>query len=180
MNFMDTKKNANFHFNIVLCGFMGCGKTTVGRQLALQTGLRLIDIDSCIENTVGLRVSQIFAAYGEAHFRALEKSCVKKATAQASVIISPGGGAILDVENIVNFKKSGKIFFLDTPIDEIIARLGTNNAATRPLVTGKNSIYELFFSRKEKYLQAADFIIGANKSVSAICDEIFEVAKSKT
>lgn len=176
---MVTKKNTNFHFNIVLCGFMGCGKTTVGQQLALQTGLRFIDTDNCIEAEFGLCVSQIFENYGEAHFRELEKICIKKTSTLNPVIISSGGGTILNMENIVNLKRTGKIFFLDAPIDIIIARLSTNTAATRPLISCKSSIYELFFSRREKYLQAADFIIGANKSVSAICDEILDVAMNK-
>lgn len=176
---MVTKKNTNFHFNIVLCGFMGCGKTTVGQQLAAQTGLRFIDTDSCIEAAVGLSVSQIFANYGEAHFRKLEKDCIKKASTHVPGIISSGGGAILNMENIVNLKKSGKIFFLDAPIDAIIARLSTGTATTRPLIPNKSSIYELFFSRREKYLQVADFIIGSNKGVSAICSEILDVANTK-
>lgn len=178
---MVMKKNTNFHFNIILCGFMGCGKTTVGRQLALQSGLQLIDTDYCIETEVGLSVSQIFATYGEAHFRELEKNCIKKASAAPTpVIISSGGGSILNIENIVNLKKSGKIFLLYAPLDTIISRLGTSTTATRPLIPNKSSIYELFFSRREKYLQAADFIISADKSVSAICSEILDLAKIQT
>jgi len=92
--------NKNINFNIVLCGFMGCGKTSVGKQLSLKTGLNFIDTDRYIEKTSGLPVSEIFKIYGEAHFRNLEKICVKTVSTSASAIISTGGGVILDEKNI--------------------------------------------------------------------------------
>ncbi len=168
MIFMFLSKNINF--NIVLCGFMGCGKTSVGKQLSLKTGLNFIDTDRYIEKTSGLPVSEIFKIYGEAHFRNLEKICVKTVSTSASAIISTGGGVILDEKNIFYLKQNGKIFYLDASVDIITSRLISDS--TRPLIKNKNSIKKLFFERKEKYLSSADFIIDANQNLDAICHDI--------
>ena len=129
----------NINFNIVLCGFMGCGKTSVGKQLSLKTGLNFIDTDRYIEKTSGLPVSEIFKIYGEAHFRNLEKICVKTVSTSASAIISTGGGVILDEKNIFYLKQNGKIFYLDASVDIITSRLISDS--TRPLIK-KQKLYK--------------------------------------
>ena len=168
MIFMFLSKNINF--NIVLCGFMGCGKTSVGKQLSLKTGLNFIDTDRYIEKTSGLPVSEIFKVYGEAHFRNLEKICVKTVSSSTSAIISTGGGVILDKKNILYLKQTGKIFYLDAPIEILTARLISDS--TRPLIKSKSSIQKIFDERKEKYFNAADFIINANQSLDEVCEDI--------
>lgn len=162
--------NKNINFNIVLCGFMGCGKTSVGKQLSLQTGLNFIDTDCYIEKKCGLAVSEIFKTYGKMYFRNLEKNCIKTVSHAPDTIISTGGGMVLDKENILCLKQNGKIFYLDASVDIITSRLISDS--TRPLIKNKNSIKKLFFERKEKYLSSADFIIDANQNLDAICHDI--------
>lgn len=170
MIFMFLSKNISF--NIVLCGFMGCGKTSVGKQLSLKTGLNFIDTDHYIEKISGLSISEIFKVYGEAHFRNLEKICVKTVSSSESAIISTGGGVILDEKNVFYLKQNGKIFYLDAPIEVLTARLISDS--TRPLIKNKSSIQKLFENRKEKYFNAADFIINANQNFDAICKDIID------
>ena len=78
--------------NIVLCGFMGCGKTTVGRNLARKSGRKFVDMDSYIEEKAGMKVSEIFEKYGENRFRDMEhEACLELADTKGLVIASGGG-----------------------------------------------------------------------------------------
>ena len=160
----------NFNLNIVLTGFMGAGKTTVGAHLASLTGFDFVDTDSFIEKTAGLEINDIFHIYGEKYFRTLEESCIKSICEQSKTIISVGGGAILNENNVINLKKHGKIFFLDAPLSIISQRLA--DCHSRPLIKNKNSIHELFIQRYETYLKTADFVIDASQSISEISQTI--------
>lgn len=158
-------------FNIVLCGFMGSGKTTVGKRLSIQTGLNFIDTDRYIEKKSGLTVSEIFGIYGESYFRKLEKDCIRTISASSPNIISTGGGMILNLQNVFCLKQTGKIFYLDTPINVITDRLSSEYS--RPLLKNESSIKKIFDERKERYFSAADFIINADQSVDEVCKDIF-------
>ena len=160
----------NFNCNIVLCGFMGCGKTTVGKRLAQKIGFNFIDTDSCIENATELKIDKIFDLYGEKFFRNLERTCVNVVSKLSHTVISTGGGTILDANNVYNLKQNGKIFYLDVPIEVITARL--NADSPRPLIKNKNSIIELFNTRKEKYLSVADYVVDASLSINCICESV--------
>lgn len=164
----------NIKNNIVLCGFMGSGKTTVGKQLSQQIGLNFIDTDNYIENATGLTVSKIFEIYGEKFFRKLEQDCIKVISNLNPVIISTGGGSILEPNNIYNLKKNGKIFFLNANINSIISRLTYDLINQRPLIKNKNSIKELFLVRQDDYFKAADFIIDANNDIETVCKNIID------
>lgn len=162
--------NKKINFNIVLCGFMGCGKTTVGKQLSIQTGFSFIDTDNCIEKEASSTINEIFSICGESYFRNLERNFIKRIASLSKTVISTGGGSILNKDNVINLKKNGKIFFLNANINTITARL--NSDFTRPLVKDKNSINNLFFERINQYINIADFIIDANKNVNEICSDI--------
>lgn len=165
----------NLDFNIVLTGFMGCGKTSVGKFLAQKIGFKVFDTDLYIKNETGLTVSNIFKIYGEKHFRVLEKVCIKNLSSLSKIIISTGGGAILDNDNVKSLKQNGKIFLLDANFSTIISRL--NSDFSRPLFKNKDSIKKLFYERKDKYIRTADFIIDANQSIEQICKDIISKIK---
>jgi len=98
--------------NIILVGFMGTGKTVTGRVLAEQTGLELVDMDSIIEARAGKAISEIFAADGEAAFRAMERELVQELAQRDGLIISTGGGIVLNPDNISDFEKTGLVVCL--------------------------------------------------------------------
>lgn len=151
--------------NIVLCGFMGCGKTTVGRNLARKSGRKFIDMDSYIEEKAGMKVSEIFEKYGESHFRDLEhEACLELANTKGLVIAS-GGGAFTFQRNIDAFKGKDKIVLLDVPLDIIKQRL--KNDTTRPLLQRpdkEDAMRELYEKRLPIYLAAADITVSGKNT----------------
>ena len=93
--------------NIILCGFMGAGKTVVGRELAKMMGCRFIDTDELIEREQGVAVKAIFATHGEDYFRELEYDACKKIGEMKNSVVSTGGGAMTFERNVEAIKKSG-------------------------------------------------------------------------
>lgn len=160
--------------NIVLCGFMGSGKTTIGRLLKEKLKMSLVDIDEMIESDTGLTISQIFEKFGEDGFRKIECDTVKKASEMKNTIISTGGGSVLNPDNVTTLKSTGKIFFLDVTPETVLKRLDGNT--TRPLLQrpdkGK-AVRELLNARRDKYIFAADYVVkSANESPMIAAKEI--------
>ena len=118
--------------NIILCGFMGCGKTTVGKNLQKRSGMHMIDTDAYIEKNQGMKISEIFDRYGEAYFRDLEYDACCELSKKSGIIISTGGGALTFERNVQALKKNGTIVLIDVPLDTIKERL--KNDTTRPLL----------------------------------------------
>lgn len=158
--------------NIVLCGFMGCGKTTVGKELARLTGKKFVDTDEMIEKEQGVSISDIFEATGEDYFRSLEHEMCKKCGAMKSAVISTGGGAMTFERNVEAIKKNSAVVFIDVPFETVCERVG--NAETRPLFRDKTKAKALFDSRKIKYESAADYIIDGTASPSITASKIAE------
>ena len=167
------------NLNIVLCGFMGCGKTTVGRRLAAFTGRNFIDTDAYIEKKAGLTVSEIFSKYGEAYFRELEHKCVSEIAQNANCIIATGGGTVLNNENALALKSNGSLFFLDVPFETIFSRISNSN---RPLVKAlsKDKLEILFEARRSAYLDCADFVVEAKQTVEMVCGHILISVTTQT
>ena len=118
--------------NIVLVGFMGTGKTSVGKILAKKTGRQVVDIDHCIEDAQKRRIADIFEREGEAYFRSLEKEMIRKVSAGRSQVITTGGGAVMDQENLSLLRSGGLLIELTAKPETIHARVkGTRN---RPLL----------------------------------------------
>lgn len=169
--------------NIVLCGFMGCGKTTVGRNLARKAGRKFIDMDLYIEEKAGMKISEIFEKFGESRFRDMEhEACLELADAEGLVIAS-GGGAFTFQRNIDAFRGKDKIVLLDVPLDIIKQRL--KNDTTRPLLQRPDkdeAMRELYEKRLPVYLSAADITVSGKstplKTAYAILNAI-DSAKSK-
>lgn len=137
--------------NIVLVGFMGTGKTTVGRLLSEQTGMPLVDMDSMVEARAGKAINQIFAEEGEAHFRSLERAIARELSAQSGQVVSTGGGIVLDPGNIADYEKSGLVVCLLASAETILGRVRHDD--TRPLLAGdkQDKILQILETRRPLY-----------------------------
>ncbi len=151
--------------NIVLCGFMGCGKSTVGKNLARKTGRKFIDMDTYIEEKAGMSVSEIFEKHGESGFRDMEHEACRKLSETEGLVIASGGGAFTFKRNYEVFRGKDVIVLLDVPLDIIRQRL--RNDKTRPLLQRPdrdNAIKELYSKRLPLYNAAADIIVAGQNT----------------
>ena len=122
---------------IFLIGYMGAGKTTLGRALARELGVEFIDLDSYIENRLCKSVSQIFAEKGEEGFRDIERRMLHEAGEFENVIISTGGGTPCFFDNIDYMNAQGVTVFLDVPVERLFIRLSIARKK-RPLIMNKS------------------------------------------
>ena len=137
--------------NIVLVGMPGCGKTTVGRELARLSGKPLADLDEEIVRRAGKSIPDIFREEGEAAFRELEAQVLADVCARSGQVIATGGGAVLRAENRAAMRRTGWVYFLCRNLEE----LPTDG---RPL-SQKGSLEEMYRVRKPLYSAAADTVI---------------------
>ncbi len=138
--------------NIVLMGFMGTGKSTVGRALARQLGLKFLDMDTLIEEQAGKPISRIFAEDGEPHFRAMERALSQELAQRKGLVIACGGGVVLNADNIQDYSRTGLVVCL-TATPEIIFKR-TAKDRNRPLLEEEDRmrrILELLEKRKALY-----------------------------
>lgn len=146
--------------NIVLCGFMGCGKSTVGKVLAQKTGRRFVDMDAYIEKKAGMTVSEIFAREGEEGFRDREHAACRELSERHKLIIASGGGALTFARNTEVFRGRDTVVLLDVPPDILTQRLCRDE--TRPLLQRPDReqvIQELYAKRLPLYRAAADVTV---------------------
>ena len=161
--------------NIVLCGFMGSGKTTVGALLARTLGVPFVDLDERIAEETGLSVSDWFLQRGEAAFRAAEAALCRTLSEPGGQVIAPGGGALLREPNVVNLKKNGEILFLDTSLSVIRRRLAADKS--RPLLNRpdrEREMERLYYARKPQYERISDGIIPADDAPEAVAERILD------
>lgn len=161
--------------NIILIGFMGCGKSSVGIKLSYRLRRPMIDTDKLIEKDEGRTISEIFETDGEDYFRNLETECIKRLTGTVNNhIISVGGGLPIREENHALLKKLGTVVYLRAKVETIYERV--KHDTTRPLLQGdspQQKIRTLMEKRAPIYEKAADVIIDVDgKDFDAIMDEI--------
>lgn len=125
---------ANLRPNIVLIGFMGTGKTTVGRLLAGRFGLAFVDMDDEIAARAGKPIPRIFAEDGEPHFRAMERDVAREVAARRGQVVATGGGVVLNPDNVRDFAASGLVVCLTADPETIVKRVSGDS--TRPLLAG--------------------------------------------
>ena len=152
--------------NILLIGYRGAGKTTVGGLVAARLGWSFVDADRVLEANHGLTIKEIFAQEGERGFRDKEAAVLAKLCQAERQVIATGGGAILRPENRVLMKQAGLVVWLTADAQTIFARLQADpsTAASRPPLTGRNSLDEiadLLAARTPLYRETADLEIDA-------------------
>ena len=163
--------------SIVLIGFMGAGKTTIGKKLSGE-GFLLLDTDECIEKKENMKISDIFAEKGEEYFRNLETKLLEELCKDnRKIVLSCGGGMALRSQNRELLKKIGKVIYLKISSDTVLERLKKDTS--RPLLQGEdrmNKVKTLMKQREEFYLQAADYVIKADdKAPSQHAKELLEL-----
>ena len=160
--------------NIFLIGFMGAGNSTIARTLQRELGFPLVEMDERIVQEQGMSINDIFAQYGEAHFREIESQLVVDLGKQEPSIVSCGGGVVVRPENTQNMKKSGRIVLLKASPETIFERV--KNSTDRPILNGHMNveyIAELMEKRRALYEEAADITIQTDgKTREQICEEI--------
>lgn len=142
--------------NIILTGFMGTGKSTVGKLLAKKLGYQFVDTDASIMDSCGKTILQIFQTHGETLFREMERNLALELGQKENLVISTGGGMMLDSANVDSLGKKGKIFCLVATPDDILARISADHTIERPLLKVQDPVArmtELLKERKEAYSQ---------------------------
>lgn len=142
---------------IVLTGFMGAGKSTIGPLLAKQLNWDFVDTDSVTESRAGKKVAQIFAQDGEAAFRALEAEAIRACCQRDGIVISLGGGAMEteSTRKLLADIEEACVVFLDAPLDVLIARCeAQTNAEERPVLADREKLQRRFSSRLAYYKNA--------------------------
>ena len=167
--------------NVVLIGFRGSGKSTVGQALSERLGREFIDCDAWIEKRTGLSIKEIFEKHGESHFRTLESQAIGELSALDGKVIATGGGAALKYQNMQVFKRNGgKIFFLEVGAETAFARIQGDESTRlrRPALTDKDpftEVKEQIEFRRPYYLKGADATISTDgRAVEEIVKDLLD------
>ena len=169
--------------SIALIGFMATGKTTVGKELIKELGkeYRLVEMDDMIIEDAGKSIPEIFFEDGETRFREYEIVACKKASQYNNVVISCGGGCVLNKINIDNLKQNCHIVLLQTSAEEIYKRCLKDGPETRPVIDKpdpKAEIEKVLLFRKPFYEAATEIIVDTTqRNVKEIVKEIIEKTK---
>ena len=158
--------------NIVLIGFMGSGKSTIGRVLAEIAGKPLLETDQIVEDREGASIAEIMASRGEGYFRDAECEVVAEAAASDGTVIAAGGGAVLDDTNVSRLRENGVLYFLEIDATDVMSRV--DGGSDRPLLPeDAEGIRNLMSERASRYLEASDAVIPASgRAPREIAEEV--------
>ncbi len=165
----------NVHNTVFLVGFMGAGKTSVGRALAARLGWRFVDLDERVEHARGRRIADIFREQGEPAFRRIETEVLSELLAELrgapGAAVALGGGAFVQAENALLLAAFGApVVFLDAPVEELRRRCYGGDA--RPLCRDENQFRQLYEARRRGYMAAGFRVETGNKTVRQVAAEV--------
>lgn len=166
-----------------LIGFMGSGKTTLGKVVAEKTGYSFIDMDREIESGEGISIAQIFSKKGEKYFRQLEKECLNRIFNLKKVIVATGGGVPCFADNMEQINSNGKSIYINLTPQQLKVRLQTTDLTSRPLLSGLDDAGLLDFitdrlAERNVFYSKANFIVeGENDDI--IIDKIIDIIDSE-
>jgi len=138
---------------IYLGGFMGAGKTTVGRRVARRLGLSFVDLDTEIERQAGVAIPVIFEREGESGFRQRERAALRVLSRRRGIVVATGGGTLSSPENRDLIRRSGKSVFLEAPLEVLFDRI-ERSSRSRPLFRDRDRARRLYEQRLEGYRDA--------------------------
>ncbi|SPF43706.1 Shikimate kinase [Candidatus Desulfosporosinus infrequens] len=157
--------------NIVLIGFMGTGKSTVGKRLAQALAWDFVDTDSEIGEVTNLSVTEIFRRHGETRFRSEERIVVARLSQQEQIVIATGGGTVLNPLNWEALAQNGTVIALYATLEAILSRIGHKN--DRPLLKGSKEAIEKLWSERQACYAQADFTVDTSqKNIDEVVSEI--------
>jgi len=162
--------------NLVLVGFMGSGKSAVGRRIAERLGLTFIDMDAEIERAAGRKIADIFAQEGESYFRFLERREAMKLAQRQDLAIATGGGVVLDPDNLKDFRKTGVVVCLFVDGETAFER--TKRATHRPLLKSddpRRRLEELLAKRQPLYQQIENVVDTRGRSIETIVEDVIRI-----
>ncbi len=171
--------------NIVLIGYRGAGKSTVGKRLAALTQKEFVDTDDLLEERQGAGISEIVRSLGWEHFRAMEKRIIEEVSRGDRLIIAAGGGVVLDPANVISLKKNGLIIWLKAGRQILYKRmdLDPRTKASRPTLTGKGAqeeLEEIMVHREPFYEQAADIQFDtADLGVEEVVERLLAIIENR-
>lgn len=157
--------------NIILCGFMGSGKSTVGKALASRLNREFIDMDDYIESRENMKIPAIFEKSGEEYFRKLEHEAVLELAGISGLVVASGGGALTKPENVQAFQKNCVIVYLNAGFDVCYSRIASSD---RPLVikNSREQLERLYNERAAVYSRAASIEVEASGDPEKIAEAI--------
>jgi shikimate kinase len=159
--------------NIILCGFMATGKSSVGRQLAAKTGFEFLDMDSLIEAEAGMNITQIFETQGEPAFRAMESRMIERVAERTECVVATGGGAIVNPANLQKLKSCGVVVTLAADADAILRRAANDD--TRPLLRVNDRLERIqtLLKQREPFYSQADIVLDTSSlTVEGVVNEL--------
>jgi len=166
---------AGSHGTVFLVGFMGAGKTSVGRSLGRRLGWSFEDLDDRIQARAARSITEIFRDLGEAEFRRLETAALRELLGELSVrprVVALGGGAFAQRENVSLLERAGaQVIFLDGPAEELFHRC-QREQRERPLLQDAKQFRELYEQRRSSYLKASCHIDTSGKEIDGIAAEV--------
>lgn len=166
---------------VILVGFMGAGKTSVGQELAQRLGWRFVDLDQRVQQRDGRTIAEIFRDSGEPAFRRLETAALgdllREAAQSSGTVAALGGGAFAQDANVILLRDAGyPSVFLEAPVEELRRRCATENA-TRPLFQDENQFRQLYEGRRDAYMKADFRVMTTGKTVVQVASEVMEWLK---
>ena len=163
--------------NVAIFGFMGVGKSSVGRLVAEALGMEFVDLDETIVADAGKGIPEIFEERGERGFRELEKEATRRVAARDGVVIACGGGTVLDEDNLGALRRNSRMILLTADPETILRRVETDGD-TRPLLSAEEKvepIARLLGERMPRYIEAADKAVDTSgKPQAQVAREIIE------